>query len=113
MSNETNRQWLFELMGDYDFSIPSGAFDELVAAMGHNDDARLRGEGEVSAPVVPEAVSDVAWHIGKAVEYIEKVYPDAKMLDRGPILRNMRRWHERLLAASPKPTTEARESGND
>jgi hypothetical protein len=48
---------------------------------------------------VDEAVSSVAWHIGAAVEFIEKRWPDAKQLDRGPILRNMRRWHERLTAA--------------
>lgn len=48
---------------------------------------------------VDERIRSVAWHIGKAVDYIEKQWPDAKQLDRGPILRNMRRWHAQLTVA--------------
>lgn len=45
--------------------------------------------------------------MGLAIEYIEKQYPDAKQLDRGPIMRNLKRWRDKLLAvAPPQPTHE-------
>jgi hypothetical protein len=50
---------------------------------------------------VPGAVVRVAQHMAMAIEYIEKAYPDAAQLDRGPIMRNLRRWRDRLLAAAP------------
>lgn len=55
--------------------------------------------GQQPAAVDGDEVRRVAQHIGTAVDYIDKVYPDANMLDRDPIIRNMRRWHERLTAA--------------
>ncbi|RRN78508.1 hypothetical protein EIM50_13545 [Pseudoxanthomonas sp. SGD-10] len=65
-----------------------------------------------TAPQQPAAVDGdevrrVAQHIGSAADYIDKAYPDAKMLDSGPILRNMRRWHERLTAALAAPKQPA------
>lgn len=51
------------------------------------------------AGVDGDEVRRVAQHIGAAADYIDKAYPDSNMLDRGPILRNMRRWHARLTAA--------------
>lgn len=54
-----------------------------------------------AAAGVPD-VTAVAEHIERAVEYIETAYPDAQMLDRGPILRNMRRWARRLREAAPE-----------
>lgn len=46
-----------------------------------------------------EGVEHVASHIENAVDYITKQYPDARMLDRAPIMRNMRRWARNLRAA--------------
>lgn len=38
-------------------------------------------------------------HLAYGVEFIEKQYPQAKMLDRAPILRNMRHWRDALHTA--------------
>ncbi len=46
-----------------------------------------------------ETPADVGASIRRAVEYIEKQYPDAEKLDAGPILRNMRRWADRIERA--------------
>lgn len=54
----------------------------------------------------PETAADVAVNIRRAVEYIEKQYPGAKTLDAAPILRNMKRWADRIeraMAASAVP----------
>lgn len=77
-------------------------FDSEVANLLFAGAAAL--DALASAPQQPAGVDGdevrrVAQHIGTAADYIDKAYPDANMLDRGPILRNMRRWHERLTAA--------------
>jgi hypothetical protein len=41
----------------------------------------------------------VSAHIAAAIEFIEKQYPQARQLDRGPIMRNMRRWRDQLRIA--------------
>ncbi|WP_447896794.1 hypothetical protein [Stenotrophomonas acidaminiphila] len=56
------------------------------------------------------AVRRVADHMAQVIDYIDKRYPDAAMLDRGPILRNIRQWEKRLravLVGSPKGGSEA------
>jgi len=58
------------------------------------------------------AVRRVADHMAQVIDYIDKRYPDAAMLDRGPILRNIRQWEKRLravLVGSPKGGSEARQ----
>lgn len=57
---------------------------------------------------VDERIRNTAWHIGKAVEYIDKQWPHARLLDRGLILRNMRRWHAQLTAALSDKQQEVR-----
>ncbi len=52
---------------------------------------------------VPDVTKRVAEHMARSVEYIEKVYPNARQLDAGPIMRNLRRW-SRMLAAAPEAT---------
>lgn len=42
----------------------------------------------------------------QVVNYINAAYPDAKMLDRGPIISNMQRWTRRLRAALARVTPE-------
>lgn len=49
---------------------------------------------------VPDVTKRVAEHMARSVEYIEKVYPNARQLDAGPIMRNLRRWSRMLAAAS-------------
>lgn len=72
------------------------AIDAAIAALQPGEAVKYQRR-MAAPPALPDrAVSEVAWHIGKAVEYIEKNYPDAKMLDRGPIMRNLRRWHALL-----------------
>lgn len=46
-----------------------------------------------------ELVERVAQHMAKSIYYIEQVYEGAPMLDRGPIMRNMKRWRDRLQEA--------------
>lgn len=60
---------------------------------------------------VPDEVARVAQHMAMAIEYIEKQYPNAAQLDRGPIMRNLRRWRDRLIAA-PSATPEGGEVGS-
>lgn len=86
--------------------------DMLAAYIASDAAAKPEGGGEF---VHAWTVRDVAWHIGKAVEYIEKQWPDAPQLDREPILRNMRRWALRLSnavaeAATPPPSSTAPEA---
>lgn len=46
------------------------------------------------------ATSDrTARHLEMAVEFIEKSYPEASHLERGPILNSMRRWGRNLRTA--------------
>lgn len=59
-------------------------------------------------------IDRVAQHIKTAADYIDKVYPTAKMLDRGPIMKNMRRWHEQLSAAlASHPARSPVQAGED
>ncbi len=46
-----------------------------------------------------ETVADVGASIRRSVEYIEKQYPGDWKLDADPILRNMRRWADRIERA--------------
>ena len=46
------------------------------------------------------AIKRVAAHMEMAVDYINRAYPTAPMLDRRPIIRNMTRWATTLRAAS-------------
>lgn len=48
-------------------------------------------------------VAHTAQTIKNAIEYINKVYPNAKQLDRYPIIRNMERWQRRLEQAVQQP----------
>lgn len=59
---------------------------------------------------VPDVTKRVAEHMARSVEYIEKVYPNARQLDAGPIMRNLRRWSRMLAAAID--AAMAKESGN-
>lgn len=63
-----------------------------------------------AAAGVPD-VSAVAAHMEEVVQYIERAYPDAKMLDRGPILRNLRRWSQRLRNAQSAAQPQAEQQG--
>lgn len=73
---------------------------EIERATGLTNDAREPAMS-VRAAVVDliETNQRVEHHLAKAVEFIEKQYPDARQLDRGPIMRNMRRWRDQLSAA--------------
>lgn len=67
--------------------------------------ADLLREREAAKAGVTDNVQRVAKHMAQSVEYIEKVYPGAKQLDAGPIMRNLHRW-SKLLAAAPKPVAD-------
>lgn len=68
-------------------------------------------QGEQAGGVVSDEVARVAQHMALAIEYIEKQYPDARQLDRGPILRNLRRWKDRLQAVAPLLRAPAERGG--
>lgn len=88
----------------HDCASPTQYEDSHSADRGHMRaalEAALAQPQEAAHPSACElgAVEQVASHIGAAVRFIEANYPDAAMLDRGPILRNMRRWASKLEAA--------------
>ena len=76
-------------IGDLLYATPVAAAPVIDASPKGEDNAVLR----------------VADHMAQVIDYIGKRYPDAAMLDRGPIIRNIRQWEKRLRAVlvdSPK-----------
>lgn len=82
---------------------------DVLAVLRQTDDHLQSLQHYASSHALREAITDVAElieanrrvssHLEKAIEFIEKAYPDARQLDRGPIIRNMRRWRDRLQVA--------------
>lgn len=79
--------------------------EHIAALLGSPKGATLNEQFGSAEGLGTSEVLRVADHMAQVIDYIGKQYPNATMLDRGPILRNIRRWEGRLRAAladSPK-----------
>lgn len=47
-------------------------------------------------------VERVQAHIALAIQFIEARYPDARLLDSGPMMKNLRKWRDKLDLGQPK-----------
>jgi hypothetical protein len=66
------------------------------------DDDNIRQKFDDHCAAVAELIGTnqrIAHHLANAVQFIEQQYPNARQLDRGPIMRNMRRWRDQLTTA--------------
>lgn len=73
--------------------------NENLSSLQYNNLLGKYEKAIASAQTLIETNRRVTHHLAGAVEFIEKQYPNARQLDRGPIMRNMRRWRDQLSAA--------------